>query len=66
MKRIVPLLALLALPAWGEDVDKALQRDFHARGQATMDRVKQEAEAMLSRPNTPPPQRREVREPQPV
>lgn len=31
-----------------------------------MDRVRQEAEAMLSRPNTPPPQRREVREPQPV
>jgi indolepyruvate ferredoxin oxidoreductase len=31
-----------------------------------MDRVKQEAEAMLSRPNLPPPQLREVREPMPV
>ena len=31
-----------------------------------MDRVKQEAEAMLGRPNPPPHQRREVRQPQPV
>ena len=31
-----------------------------------MDRVRQEAEAMLSRPNSPPPSRREVREPVPV
>jgi sulfur-oxidizing protein SoxX len=47
MKRAV-LLALLAWPALGvgqttpSDVQKVLQRDFHARGQATMDRVVQD------------------------
>ena len=38
---ILPLL-LLALPAWSEDVEKVLLRDFKPRGQATMDRVAQD------------------------
>jgi sulfur-oxidizing protein SoxX len=43
MKRIVlALFTLAALPALGQDVDKVLLRDFKARGQATMDRVRQD------------------------
>ena len=43
MKRaLLPLLLLTALPAWGEDVEKILLRDFKPRGQATMDRVLQD------------------------
>jgi len=43
MKRaLLPLLLLAALPAWGEDVEKILLRDFKPRGQATMDRVLQD------------------------
>ena len=38
---LLPLL-LLALPAWSQDVEKVLQRDFKARGQATMERVVQD------------------------
>ena len=38
---LLPLL-LLALPAWSEDVEKVLLRDFKPRGQATMDRVIQD------------------------
>ena len=38
---LLPLL-LLTLPAWGEDVEKVLLRDFKPRGQATMDRVLQD------------------------
>jgi sulfur-oxidizing protein SoxX len=40
------LLLLIASPAIGQptsrDVEKVMQRDFHARGQATMDRVVQD------------------------
>ena len=44
MKCILPVLALLAFPSIGtaQDVDAALKRDFHARGQATMDRIAQD------------------------
>jgi sulfur-oxidizing protein SoxX len=43
MKRaLLPLLLLAALPAWGDDVEKILLRDFKPRGQASMDRVRQD------------------------
>jgi sulfur-oxidizing protein SoxX len=46
MSRAALLLALVALPALGEptpqDVQKVMQHDFHARGQAGMDRVVQD------------------------
>ena len=46
MKRIVLAFALLSGPAFGgsdsDDVQQVLQRDFKARGQATMDRVVQD------------------------
>jgi sulfur-oxidizing protein SoxX len=46
MRRLALLLALVALPALGDptpqEVEKVMQRDFHARGQAGMDRVLQD------------------------
>src|SRR3954454_12661950 len=46
MTRLALLLALGALPAFGDptpqEVQKVMQRDFHARGQAGMDRVVQD------------------------
>jgi sulfur-oxidizing protein SoxX len=46
MRRLALLLALVALPALGDptpqEVEKVMQRDFHARGQAGMDRVQQD------------------------
>jgi sulfur-oxidizing protein SoxX len=57
MKRaLLPLLLLTALPAWGEDVEKILLRDFKPRGQATMDRVLQDGLQRLctETKNTPP------------
>jgi sulfur-oxidizing protein SoxX len=36
-------LAFIASAAFAQDVTKVLQRDFHARGQATMDRVVQDS-----------------------
>jgi L-cysteine S-thiosulfotransferase len=39
---LLPVLLIVALPAWGEDVEKILLRDFKPRGQATMDRVLQD------------------------
>ena len=46
MNRAALLLALVTLPALGDptpqDVQKMMQRDFHARGQAGMDRVVQD------------------------
>ena len=46
MRRLALLLALVALPALGDptpqEVEKVMQRDFHARGQAGMDRVRQD------------------------
>ena len=46
MKKSCFMLALWALPAFAEptpqEVQKALQRDLHGRGQATMDRVVQD------------------------
>ena len=46
MRRRVLSLALLVLPAFAgagdSDVQKLMQRDFHARGQATMQRIAQD------------------------
>ena len=46
MKRTALLLALLATTAWADptphEVQRIMQRDFHPRGQATMDRVAQD------------------------
>src|SRR5581483_16937 len=46
MSRLALLLALVTLRAFAEptpqDVQKVMQRDFHARGQAGMDRVVQD------------------------
>jgi sulfur-oxidizing protein SoxX len=36
------ILMIISPFVWGNDVQKVLQRDFHARGQATMDRVVQD------------------------
>ena len=52
---LLPLL-LLALPAWGQDVEKALLRDFKPRGQATMDRVRQDGlQRVCTETNNNPP-----------
>ena len=40
--RLLAFLLLVSAPAAAQDVQKVLQRDFHARGQATMDRVVQD------------------------
>ena len=46
MNRTALLLALLATTAWADptphEVQRIMQRDFHPRGQATMDRVTQD------------------------
>jgi sulfur-oxidizing protein SoxX len=46
MRRIALLAATIALPAAAEptqqELEKIMQRDFHARGQATMDRLSQD------------------------
>jgi L-cysteine S-thiosulfotransferase len=46
MRQLVLIFAVLAFPALAEpgaqDIQKIMQRDFHARGQATMDRVVQD------------------------
>ena len=46
MRRAALLFALLAAPAWADptpqDVQRIMQRDFHPRGQATMERVVQD------------------------
>ena len=46
MNRTALLLALLATSAWADptphEVQRIMQRDFHPRGQATMDRVTQD------------------------
>ena len=52
------LLALLATPALAvaQDVQKALQRDFHARGQAGMDRLVQDGvQRVCTESNDRPP-----------
>jgi sulfur-oxidizing protein SoxX len=56
MKRLLPLVLLLALPAFAQDVQKVLQRDFQARGQATMDRVVQDGvQRVCTESNDRPP-----------
>jgi sulfur-oxidizing protein SoxX len=43
MKKILLMLSVLACTcASAEDIDTVLKRDFHARGQATMDRIVQD------------------------
>ena len=46
MRRLALLAAAIALPAAAEptqqELEKIMQRDFHARGQATMDRLSQD------------------------
>jgi len=60
MKGFVLLGALVALPASAEpgakEVEQVLKRDFHARGQATMDRVAQDAlQRVCTESNDRPP-----------
>ncbi len=60
MKRIVPWLLtvwpILAMPQTPSDVQKVMQRDFHARGQATMDRVVQDGvQRVCTESNDQPP-----------
>jgi L-cysteine S-thiosulfotransferase len=53
MAALFPMLALAQTPP---DVQKALQRDFHARGQATMDRVVQDGvQRVCTESNDQPP-----------
>ena len=53
---LLPLLLLIAQPAWSQDVEKVLQRDFKARGQATMDRVRQDGlQKLCTESNNNPP-----------
>jgi L-cysteine S-thiosulfotransferase len=55
MRLLFPLL-LLATPAAAQDVQKVLQRDFQARGQATMDRVVQDGvQRVCTESNDRPP-----------
>ena len=53
---LLPLLLLIAQPAWSQNVEKVLQRDFKARGQATMDRVRQDGlQKLCTESNNNPP-----------
>jgi L-cysteine S-thiosulfotransferase len=55
MRLLLPLL-LAATPVAAQDVTKVLQRDFHARGQATMDRVVQDGvQRVCTESNDRPP-----------
>ena len=59
MKRAL-LLVAVSLPAFahptGRDIDKIMQRDFHPRGQATMDRVVQDGvQRVCTESNDRPP-----------
>ncbi len=56
--KLFSLLALLAVPGavLAQDVQKVLQRDFHPRGQATMDRVVQDGlQRVCTESNDRPP-----------
>ena len=55
MRFLLPLL-FLATPVAAQDVQKVLQRDFQARGQATMDRVVQDGvQRICTESNDRPP-----------
>jgi len=43
MRSLLLLVLACAIPVQAQDVEKILKRDFHARGQATMDRVTPDA-----------------------
>ena len=54
--RLLAFLIFASTPAMAEDVQKVLQRDFHARGQATMDRVVQDGlQRVCTESNDRPP-----------
>jgi L-cysteine S-thiosulfotransferase len=56
MRLLVALIFLFSLPAAAQDVQKVLQRDFKARGQATMDRVVQDGlQRVCTESNDRPP-----------
>jgi L-cysteine S-thiosulfotransferase len=56
MRLLVSLIFLFSLPAAAQDVQKILQRDFHPRGQATMDRVVQDGvQRVCTESNDRPP-----------
>jgi L-cysteine S-thiosulfotransferase len=56
MRFFIALSVLAAAPAVGQDVQKVLQRDFHPRGQATMDRVVQDGvQRVCTESNDRPP-----------
>jgi L-cysteine S-thiosulfotransferase len=56
MRLFVLLMFLLSGPAAAQDVQKVLQRDFKARGQATMDRVVQDGlQRVCTESNDRPP-----------
>jgi L-cysteine S-thiosulfotransferase len=56
MRVLVSVIFLLSLPAAAQDVQKVLQRDFKARGQATMDRVVQDGlQRVCTESNDRPP-----------
>jgi sulfur-oxidizing protein SoxX len=56
MRLLVSLIFLFSLPAAAQDVQKVLQRDFHPRGQATMDRVVQDGlQRVCTESNDRPP-----------
>jgi len=42
MRRLPLLLVVCAFPAMAQDVESVLKKDFHARGQATMERIVQD------------------------
>jgi L-cysteine S-thiosulfotransferase len=54
--RLLAFLIFASTPAMAQDVQKVLQRDFHARGQATMDRVVQDGlQRVCTESNDRPP-----------
>jgi sulfur-oxidizing protein SoxX len=54
--RLLALLIFASTPAVAQEVQEVLQRDFHARGQATMDRVVQDGlQRVCTESNDRPP-----------
>ena len=56
MKPWAVILLFISPLAWGDDIQKIMQRDFQARGQATMDRVVQDGvQRVCTESNDRPP-----------
>ena len=56
MRFLVSLIVFVSAPLAAQDVQKVLQRDFHPRGQATMDRVVQDGlQRVCTESNDRPP-----------